>query len=116
MKRSRSITHKVSSLGMTKESYLSTVLSVVNEPRDDIIVRLIVSIDRRNTLEEAFEAVDLATKFRSQNVVGIDLCGDVSKGSFEALKPAFDKAKSLGFKVTLHFNEVHVNSYHPTCE
>lgn len=94
---------------MTKESYLAAVLSVINEPRDDIIVRLIVSIDRRNTLEEAYEAVDLATKFRSQNVVAIDLCGDVSKGSFAALKPAFDKAKSLGFKITLHFNEASVN-------
>ncbi|KAJ8652314.1 adenosine deaminase [Lichtheimia ornata] len=105
----RTTPRKNQATGMTKESYLSTVLSVVNEPRDDIIVRLIVSIDRRNTLEEAFEAVDLATKFRSQNVVGIDLCGDVSKGSFEALKPAFDKAKSLGFKVTLHFNEIMEN-------
>lgn len=88
---------------------MAAVLSVINEPRDDIIVRLIVSIDRRNTLEEAYEAVDLATKFRSQNVVAIDLCGDVSKGSFAALKPAFDKAKSLGFKITLHFNEASVN-------
>ncbi|KAI7886314.1 Metallo-dependent hydrolase [Lichtheimia hyalospora FSU 10163] len=102
----RTTPRKNPATGMTKESYLAAVLSVVNEPRTDIIVRLIVSIDRRNTLEEAYEAVDLATKFRSQNVVAIDLCGDVSKGSFEALKPAFDKAKSLGFKVTLHFNEI----------
>ncbi|KAI9248509.1 hypothetical protein BDA99DRAFT_446218 [Phascolomyces articulosus] len=93
--------------GMTKESYLKAVLDVMNEPRqDDIIVRLIVSIDRRNTLEEAFEAVDLAVKFRSQNVVGIDLCGDVHQGSFEQLRPAFEKARNEGFYVTLHFNEV----------
>ncbi|KAI7854269.1 hypothetical protein BDC45DRAFT_509044 [Circinella umbellata] len=93
--------------GMTKESYLKSVLDVINEPRkEDIIVRLIVSIDRRNTLEEAFEAVDLAVKFRTQNIVGIDLCGDVHQGSFEQLRPAFDKARAEGFYVTLHFNEV----------
>ncbi|KAI9480241.1 hypothetical protein BDB00DRAFT_857936 [Zychaea mexicana] len=95
--------------GMTKESYLKAVLSAVNEPRDNIIVRLIVSIDRRNTLEEAYEAVDLAMEFRSQNVVGIDLCGDVHQGSFEQLRPAFDKARTEGFHVTLHFNEVKEN-------
>ena len=95
---------------MTKESYLKSVLDVINEPRkEDIIVRLIVSIDRRNTLEEAYEAVDLAVKFRSHNVVGIDLCGDVHQGSFEQLRPAFDKARAEGFYVTLHFNEVRSN-------
>ncbi|KAI9321247.1 hypothetical protein BX666DRAFT_2071731 [Dichotomocladium elegans] len=102
----RTTPRKNDETGMTKESYLRAVLSVINEPRSDIIVKLIVSIDRRNTLEEAYEAVDLASRFRDQNVVGIDLCGDVTKGSFLALRPAFEKAKSLGFKTTLHFNEI----------
>ncbi|CEG83037.1 hypothetical protein RMATCC62417_17014 [Rhizopus microsporus] len=91
---------------MTKASYIEAVVSVLQEPRDDIIVRLIISIDRRNTLEEANEAVNLALAFRSKGVVGVDLCGDVKKGSFDALKPAFDRAKEHGFPVTLHFNEV----------
>ncbi len=91
---------------MTKNSYIEAVTSVIQEPREDIIVKLIVSIDRRNTLEEAQEAVDLALAFRSKGVVGIDLCGDVKKGSFESLKPAFDRAKEHEFPVTLHFCEV----------
>ncbi|KAG1470136.1 hypothetical protein G6F56_002856 [Rhizopus delemar] len=92
--------------GMTKTSYLEAVTSVIQEPRKDITVRLIVSADRRNTLEEAEEVIDLAVAFRSKGVVGIDLCGDVKQGSFENLKPAFDRAKFLEFPVTLHFNEV----------
>ncbi|KAG0187350.1 hypothetical protein DFQ28_006485 [Apophysomyces sp. BC1034] len=92
--------------GMTKQSYLAAVLSAVNQPRDDIIVRLIVSIDRRNTLEQAHEVVDLALQFRADGVVGIDLCGDVLAGNFDLLKPAFVRAQSEGFKVTLHFNEI----------
>lgn len=93
-------------IDMTKTSYIEAIISVLQEPRDDIIVRLVVSIDRRNTLEEANEAVDLALAFRSKGVVGVDLCGDVKKGSFDALKPAFDRAKEHGFPVTLHFNEI----------
>ncbi|KAI9262669.1 hypothetical protein BY458DRAFT_439123 [Sporodiniella umbellata] len=92
--------------GMTKTSYLQAVTSVIQEPREDIIVKLIISTDRRHTLEEAEEIIDLAVAFRSQGVVGIDLCGDVKQGSFENLKPALDRAKLLEFPVTLHFNEV----------
>ncbi|ORY90998.1 hypothetical protein BCR43DRAFT_92895 [Syncephalastrum racemosum] len=95
--------------GMTKKTYLAAVLDAVNEPRTDIMVRLIVSIDRRNTLQEAQEAVDLALEFRDRGIVGLDLCGDVMQGSFDALRPAFDRAQAAGFKITLHFNEVQEN-------
>lgn len=58
---------------MTKRDYLSAVLSVIHgEPRSDIEVRLIVSIDRRNTLEEAYEAVALAEEVsdsRTHNIL-----------------------------------------------
>jgi adenosine deaminase len=94
---------------MTKTSYLDAVTSIIEEARDDIIVKLIVSIDRRNTLEEAQEVVDLAKAFRSRGVVGIDLCGDVKVGLFENLRPAFERAKKNGFPITLHFNEVDEN-------
>ncbi|KAI9009960.1 hypothetical protein CLU79DRAFT_710889 [Phycomyces nitens] len=95
--------------GMTKTSYLAAVLSAINEVRESIVVRLIVSIDRRNTLEQAQEALDLALHFRSQGVVGIDLCGHVMEGSFSALRPAFERAKQHGFPLTLHFGEVKEN-------
>ncbi|KAI8354551.1 hypothetical protein EDC96DRAFT_446928 [Choanephora cucurbitarum] len=96
--------------GMTKTSYLEAVVSVLEENRtDDIIVKLILSIDRRNTLEEAQETVDLALAFRSRGVVGIDLCGDVEKGSFAELKPAFTRAQENQFPITLHFNEIEQN-------
>ncbi|KAI8078125.1 uncharacterized protein B0P05DRAFT_637642 [Gilbertella persicaria] len=103
----RTTPRKNSETGMTKISYLEAVVSVLHEPRkEDIVVNLIVSIDRRNTLEEAEEVVDLALAFRSRGVVGIDLCGDVKQGSFEALKPAFLRAQKHNFPITLHFNEV----------
>lgn len=90
----------------TKDLYVQTVLSVINQPRDNIMVKLILSVDRRNTLEEAMETVDLAIKYKSQGVVAVDLCGDVHAGTFETVKPAFVKAQEHGLKVTLHFCEV----------
>ncbi|KAH8554667.1 hypothetical protein BGW37DRAFT_480601 [Umbelopsis sp. PMI_123] len=93
----------------TKDHYVQAVLSVVNQPRDDIVVKLILSVDRRNTLEEAMETVDLAIKYKNQGVVAVDLCGDVHAGSFDTLKSAFLKAQEHGLKVTLHFCEVPEN-------
>jgi adenosine deaminase len=94
---------------MTKTSYLTAVTSAIEDCQKDnldIIVKLIVSIDRRNQLHEAEEVVDLALAFRSRGVIGIDLCGDVEVGLFENLRPAFERAKKHGFPLTLHFNEI----------
>ncbi|KAI7871852.1 hypothetical protein BDF14DRAFT_1759716 [Spinellus fusiger] len=94
---------------MTKSSYLETVLSVINEPRTSIIVRLLVSIDRRNTIEEAHEAIDLALRYRSQGVVGMDLCGETNARSFLYFVPVFDRVKKNNLKITLHFAETEYN-------
>ena len=64
---------------------------------------LILSIDRRNTAAQAMETVDLAIKYRSRGVVGVDLCGDPSKGDVSTFREAFAKAKSHGLKIALHF-------------
>lgn len=70
---------------MTKESYVGIVLSVIQKfsySEYGIIVKLILSIDRRNTLEEAMETVNLAIKYKNRGVVGVDLCGDPSVSYF----------------------------------
>ncbi|CAB4394543.1 adenosine deaminase-like protein-like protein [Rhizophagus irregularis] len=97
---------------MTKESYVGIVLSVIQKfsySEHGIIVKLILSIDRRNTLEEAMETVNLAIKYKNRGVVGVDLCGDPSKGHIDNVKPAFIEAKKHGLKVTLHFGEIEEN-------
>lgn len=67
---------------------------------------LILSIDRRNTVAQAMETVDLAIKFKERGIVGVDLCGDPTKGDVAAFRDAFGKARPSGLKVTLHFAEV----------
>ena len=56
------------------------------------------------------EVVDLAIKYRSQGIVGLDLCGDPCKGDVEVFRAAFAKAKVHGLKATLHFAEVPASS------
>ena len=60
---------------MSREEYLSVVLDEVVKREDK--AALIVSVDRRMTLQDATECVELAIHFRNsgQPVVAMDLCG-----------------------------------------
>ncbi|CAG8473970.1 9681_t:CDS:2 [Acaulospora colombiana] len=108
----RSTPRKNESKGMTGESYVRAIISTIQKfpsSECDIIVRLILSISRKDSLEEAMETADLAIKYKKAGVVGVDLCSDPSRGHIDNVKPAFVKAKSHGLKVTLHFGEIESN-------
>ncbi|KAL6709184.1 hypothetical protein ACN47E_002000 [Coniothyrium glycines] len=95
--------------GVTKDSYVSTILNILNAhdnvAENTLKAFLILSIDRRNTAAEADEVIDLAIKHQSAGVVGVDLCGDPAKGDVSIFANAFARAKAAGLKVTLHFAE-----------
>lgn len=98
------------SAGLTKADYISTVLSTIasfEASNPSLHTRLILSIDRRNSLSDALEVVQLAAQFASRGVVGLDLCGDPAAGGIERLAPAFVEAKRItpGLGLTLHFAE-----------
>lgn len=95
---------------LSKADYVSTILSTIAEFESSdhrLRTKLILSVDRRNTLTEAMEVVDLIRQFASQGVVGIDLCGDPLRGGIKALQPAFEEFRRLcpGLGMTLHFAE-----------
>ncbi|KAH7377835.1 hypothetical protein BKA66DRAFT_151365 [Pyrenochaeta sp. MPI-SDFR-AT-0127] len=100
--------------GVSKENYVKTVLRILNahNDKDENTMRafLILSIDRRNTIEEAEEVVDLAIKYQSAGVVGLDLCGDPAKGNVGIFTASFARAKTAGLKITLHFAEDEVSA------
>lgn len=95
--------------GLDKVGYVKTVLDAMAAAQGEhpsIRAKLILSMDRRNTPQEAHEVVLLARQFRSRGVVGIDLCGDPAKGNVALFTPAVREAKAGGgLGVTIHFAE-----------
>ncbi|KAI0019032.1 Metallo-dependent hydrolase [Xylariomycetidae sp. FL0641] len=93
---------------LDKAGYVDQVLRAISEAQQEtsmLQVRLILSIDRRNTLAEAHEVVSLAKRFRHRGVVAIDLCGDPSKGDVALFTPAVVEARAADLKLTVHFAE-----------
>ncbi|KAH3939820.1 hypothetical protein HBH70_101230 [Parastagonospora nodorum] len=95
--------------GLSKDDYVKTILDILNAHNENasnaMRAFLILSVDRRNTLAEAHEVVDLAIKYKSSSVVAVDLCGDPTKGDVRIFADAFARAKTAGLKITLHFAE-----------
>lgn len=101
--------------GLTKEMYVGTVLEAIDafhlERKDEMSVYLILSIDRRNSAQQAEQVVDLAISYKNRGVIGVDLCGNpLVPLDRQALSPAFQRAKQAGLRVTLHFAEVPASS------
>jgi adenosine deaminase len=102
----RTTPRAIPSANITKEIYVQLVLSCISSFGSPTMrTKLILSIDRSNTKQEALEVIDLALKYRSDGVVGVDLCGNPAKGDVSIFQDAFRKAKEAGLKITLHFAE-----------
>lgn len=74
-----------------------------------ILVKFIVSINRRESIESAEENVSLAIKYAKlhPNVVcGVDLSGDPSSKKFPDFEPILAKARANGLKLALHCGEI----------
>lgn len=87
------------------ELYVETILDVMKNFDENIRSRLILSIDRTQTVEQAMETLKLAEKYRPM-VVGLDLSGDPNVKSFERFRPVFDLAKQLNLSTTIHIGEL----------
>ncbi|KAL3867511.1 hypothetical protein ACJMK2_044708 [Sinanodonta woodiana] len=108
----RSTPRDAPSMGMTKISYIEAILKAIEDchkEKLDIVVKLLLAIDRRNDLSIAKETVDLAerySKLSGGTVVGVDLSGDPSVGDARTLVPVLRDAKCRGLKLALHLAEV----------
>lgn len=70
------------------------------------MVRLLLSIDRREGSDAALETVKLAAELQAEGVVGVDLSGNPTVGSWDSWEPALREARRLGLKLTIHAGEV----------
>lgn len=95
--------------GMTKEDYVLAMIRAIEQASAElnggIIVRLILSIDRKNP-HEGLDTVRLAIKYKSQGVVGIDLSGDPRAYTAADFIPALTLARDNDLKLFLHLAEV----------
>ncbi|KAF3134190.1 hypothetical protein TWF703_006523 [Orbilia oligospora] len=104
----RTIPRAFDETGLTKEKYITTILSTIRSFQSETMhTRLILAIDRQNTKEEALDTVELAIKYKSEGlVVGVDLCGNPAAGDVRIFREAFKKAKQNDLGITLHFAEI----------
>jgi adenosine deaminase len=130
----RTTPREIPSAGITRDEYVRIVLEALWEyhqsqlndatlnEQDQIEVHLILSIDRTMTASQAEEILSLAEKYQhlsaerppststsltSPTVLGLDLCGNPTKGDISIFTPTFLRAKSIRtLHTTVHFAEI----------
>jgi len=71
--------------------------------------RLIICLNRASTLSANEEIMETAIALKEKMhpyIVGIDFCGDPTKGRFRDIEKLFIKARAAGYKITLHAGEI----------
>nr|CCA27197.1 adenosine deaminaselike protein putative [Albugo laibachii Nc14] len=89
--------------------YVATIISVIERYEAQIKVRLLLSINRNNSVSNAADIVQLALKWKamSRYVVGVDFSGNASglDSKFIKLLPVLSTARDRGLKISAHFAE-----------
>ncbi|GFP74874.1 adenosine deaminase [Clostridium fungisolvens] len=93
--------------GLSMEEVIQAVLDGANEGKDkfDVEFNLIICLLRHESYEINEQQLYAAKKFLGNKVVAIDLAGDEQKYPADQFVKLFDKAKSLGFHITIHAGE-----------
>lgn len=99
---------------LTREDYVAVLVEKAvrhnNSPRGQRLqLRLILSINRANSLDEAMSLVKMVQTARQNPtgriIVGIDFSGNPLKSDFGSFLAAFRLASRLGLSVTIHSGE-----------
>ncbi|XP_071447267.1 N6-Methyl-AMP deaminase [Hetaerina americana] len=96
---------------MTKNEYMDAIIESIRESKElyPIIVKLIVSIDRKSGVTEAEENLELAIQAKEANpdiVLGIDFSGNPAIGEIDDFIPVLQCAQKSGFSLAIHCAEV----------
>ena len=70
-----------------------------------IFVRLIISLNRHETIAQAQKVVEIALERKDQGIVGIDLAGNEAEFSAGPFRELLSIAKKQGLRVTIHAGE-----------
>jgi adenosine deaminase len=92
---------------MTKVDYIESVVKAIQDCKESIIVKLLLSIDRRHDLKASQQNMELIINMKNQYphiIKGVDFSGSPLVGSFNS--NLFKQAIDNGLLVTLHCGEV----------
>lgn len=89
------------------ESHLQAVLRGIKRgtAQNPLKVGLILSLRRDTSKADADKIIELATKYRHEGIIGIDLSGNSTIGNGSQIWPALELAKAHDFPITLHIGE-----------
>ena len=107
----RSTPRAVSGAGSQREyvQHVCEALELCKEAFPGIRVRLLLSVNRAGSLDEALETVAVAADRKRSGcefTVGVDFSGNPTAKGFADFRAAFEAAKSRGLKIAAHVGEI----------
>lgn len=96
--------------GLTLDQVISSVLRGMHRAEEayDIYGGIILSVLRTMPKDRINELLDVGAKYLDKGVVAFDLASSEVAGFCEEFKPYTDKAKALGYHITIHAGETGV--------
>ncbi|TMW52276.1 hypothetical protein DOY81_002609 [Sarcophaga bullata] len=96
---------------MSREEYIDVILKTIEKLKREcnIIVKLLLSIDRSQSIESAEEIVMLAGEFKIDYpdiIIGIDFSGNPNKGKFKDFQNVLQEVKNSHLKLAVHCAEI----------
>lgn len=93
--------------GISYETMFSGILRAMDDAEVDfgLISRVIPAINRELTIDRSLEFLDRVLPLRSDKVIGIGLDYDEEPFPPAPFKPAYDRARSAGMRLTAHAGE-----------
>ncbi|KAJ8924489.1 hypothetical protein NQ315_007286 [Exocentrus adspersus] len=93
--------------GMTKQEYVEAIVTAIKEYQGDVLVKLILSINRSHDAKACQDSLDVILKKKKlypDIIKGIDLSGNPKVGGFDSY--IFKTARENGLYTTIHCGEV----------
>ena len=96
---------------MSREEYIDIILNTIEKLKKEcnVIVKLLLSIDRSQSTEIAEEIAMLVREFKMDYpdiILGIDFSGNPNKGEFKDFQNILQAAKNSHFKLAVHCAEI----------
>lgn len=93
--------------GLNIKQIISAVLDGMKEGEEKFGVKssLILSLLRHHSVDSVYEVFEEGKEFLGKGVVAVDLAGAEFEGFVPAYKEAFEKAREMGYRVTIHAGE-----------